>query len=243
MFNSLKNIIRQCRIAYMRQRAVSCPLPEFMGGGILIVAPHPDDEALGCGGLIARLCDSGRAPHVVYMTGGEGSHHGCCDLPKEKLVAARRNLTSLAMPVLGLPAENIHCLDYRDGKISADCEQTDRLRTLIAELDPEYILVPHWGEGWPDHINTADIVKNIAAGSRAQIYEYCVWLWYYNVNNLDWRNARVLRLTKSELARKQSVVDIYTQPCAPCGKPWSGVLPRIFVKANYGDKELYFKVR
>lgn len=243
MLGYLKDVVRRLRIDRMRRKSASCPLPEFMGEGVLIVAPHPDDEVLGCGGLIARLCDCGCAPHVVYMTGGEGSHRGCCDTPPEKIISARRHLTSLAIPVLGLPAENIHQLDYPDGKIAFDSTQTDRLRTLVAELDPKYILVPHWGEGWPDHINTADIVKRITAGSRAQIFEYCVWLWYYNVNNLDWTNARMLPLTTSELARKQSAVDVYTLPCAPCGKPWSGVLPRVFVEANYADKELYFKVR
>lgn len=243
VFGRLKNLVRRVRIANMRHKAASCPLPKWIDGEgtTLIVAPHPDDEVLGCGGLIARLCDSGHAPHIVYMTGGGGSHRGCCGRPEEEVVAARRRLTSLAMSVLGVPPENLHFLDYPDGGISADNEQTDRLRALVAELAPQYILVPHWGEGWPDHIRTAAIVKEIAAATGIRIYEYCVWLWYYNVNNLDWDTARTLPLTQGELARKQSAADIYTLPLAPCGRPWSGVLPDVFLKAHKGNRELYFK--
>lgn len=243
MFENLKDIIRRIRVAYMRYKAKGCPVPEFMGGGILIIAPHPDDEVLGCGGLIAKLCDAGRPPHIIYMTGGEGSHRSCCNLPKEELVSARRSLTLSAIHILGVPVENIHTLDYPDGGISIDNKQTDRLRAIITELDPEYVFVPHWGEGWSDHVNTAEIVKTIAAGSKVQIYEYCVWLWFYNIwRGLDWKNGRVLKMSNGEHESKLAAMDAYIKPLAPCGKPWSGVLPKVFVEANKWNRELYFKV-
>ncbi|HEX2943304.1 MAG TPA: PIG-L family deacetylase, partial [Rhodopila sp.] len=43
-------------------------------GTCLILAPHPDDESLGCGGLIATAVAAGRAPLVVILTDGAGSH-------------------------------------------------------------------------------------------------------------------------------------------------------------------------
>ena len=43
---------------------------------VMIVAPHPDDESLGCGGLIAQLCSMGRPPLVVIATDGSRSHPG-----------------------------------------------------------------------------------------------------------------------------------------------------------------------
>lgn len=113
-------------------------------------------------GLIAHLVKENKAPHVVIMTGGEGSHHGCCDTSSGDIVAARRRLTRNAAAIVGLPIENIHELNYPDGGISMNNTETDRLKALIDELQPDTILVPHWGEGWSDHIQTAEIVKQIA---------------------------------------------------------------------------------
>ncbi len=81
-------------------------------------------------------------------------------------------------------------------------------------------------------------------GGRAAVtvYEYCVWMWYYNVRHLDWRNALTLKMTSEEHRRKLAAVDIYTKALAPCGKPWSGVLPPVFLRANRWHRELYFRV-
>lgn len=210
---------------------------------VLIVAPHPDDEVIGCGGLIARLVREGRPPHVIIMTGGESSHKGCCDTSKHDILKARRNLTREALKILGLPQSHIHELDYRDGNINMNDIQTDALKILIGRLAPDSVFIPHWGEGWPDHVNTARIVKDILPADT-EIWEYCVWMWYYNVwRGLDWKNAATLSMTPEEHSMKLKAMDAYTTPLAPCGKPWSGVLPHIFLKANQWNKELYFKVR
>lgn len=143
-----------------------------------------------------------------------------------------------------IPDENIHELNYPDGGISGENPQTDELKRLIGRLNPQTVFVPHWGEGWPDHIRTAEIVKSIVPAADTAIYEYCVWMWYYNVwRGLDWKNAAVLKMTKAEHERKLRAMDAYIQPLAPCGNPWSGVLPPIFIRANQWNKELYFKVR
>lgn len=237
----LKDFIRYAHVAYLRfaggRKAQFAPK-----GKVLIVAPHPDDEVIGCGGLIARFVAEGRAPHVIVMTGGEGSH-GADGGDKTAIVKARRGLTRNALSILGLPESNLHELDFADGGISADSPQMTRLKELIEAINPDTVLVPHWGEGWPDHVNTAKIVKKLVAGST-EVWEYCVWMWYYNVwRGLDWANAASLRLTSGEHELKAKAVDAYIRPLAPDGKPWSGVLPQIFIEANTGNVELYFKTK
>jgi len=208
---------------------------------VLVVAPHPDDEVIGCGGLIARLSAEGHTPHIIVMTGGEGSHRGCCNVSPFAIISARRELTRNALQILGVPSENIHELDFPDSGISAEHPQTGKLRRLIAQIEPQSVFVPHWGEGWPDHVRTAEIVKSIVPQDVA-VWEYCVWMWYYNVwRGLDWKNAAVLKMTPAEHALKLRAMNAYITPLASCGKPWSGVLPPLFVKANQWDKELYFK--
>lgn len=238
----IKNTIRQLHISWLRQ---CCAGTEQLrcSEQIVIVAPHPDDEVIGCGGLIARLVSEGRAPHVVFMTGGEGSHANCCQTDAKSIVSARRGLTRNAMAILGVPEENIHELNFPDGSISDMHPELNSLSDLLVRLKPQTVFVPHWGEGWPDHIRTAQIVKNLLS-DNTQVYEYCVWMWYYNVwRGLDWKNAFRLNLNDDEHERKLKAMDAYVKPLAPCGKPWSGVLPKLFVEANRWNKELYFKVK
>jgi len=238
--SNLKEFIRQLHVTWLRFKARrSKSLPSL--SKVLIIAPHPDDEVIGCGGLIARLTADGHAPHVVILTGGEGSHRGCCEVSTAEIVEARRGLTSKASGILGVPIEKIHELDYPDGGISDENHLTEELKRLIAEIQPQSVLVPHWGEGWPDHVRTAEIVKSIVPPD-VEVWEYCVWMWYYNVwRGLDWKNAAVLRMTPAEHALKLRAMDAYIRPLAPCGKPWSGNLPPLFVNANRGNTELYFK--
>lgn len=112
----------------------------------------------------------------------------------------------------------------------------------MQELAPDQVFVPHWGEGWNDHVQVKSLIIPLIPDST-QLYEYCVWMWYYNVWKLDWKQARLLRMTHEEHALKQQASAAYVEPLAPCGKPWSGVLPEVFLKATQWNKELYFKIR
>ncbi len=78
---------------------------------------------------------------------------------------------------------------------------------------------------------------------EVSIYEYCVWMWYYNIWRLDDKNAYILSMPLAMHQRKKEAVKQYVTPLAPCGKPWSGVLPKPFLKAARWKKELYFKVK
>ena len=239
MLQSVKDIIRRIRIALLHLHCNKLSDVSVATGTAFIIAPHPDDEVMGCGGLIQRLVKQGCNVHVVLMTGGEGSHQDCCDTSKSQIKDARRSLCTDIDRQLGVDNSHIHSLDYADGGILAAHNETERLQALISKLKPNTIFVPHWGEGWPDHVNTRSIIRSIASHD-ATIYEYCVWLWYYNVWRLDWNNARVLSMSEEEHKMKCLCVDGYVTPLAPCGKPWSGVLPRVLLDALRWRKELFF---
>lgn len=281
MLGSLKNAVKELFWCIRNFRCRRCPELQFSGTA-LILAPHPDDEALGCGGLIARLCAEGNPPHVVIMTGGGGSLRDHSDMPENEVIEARRKLTFASARELGLLRENIHFLDFIDGHISDRLEkEMARLREIIVRLQPSAILVPHRGEGWPDHTATREIalsgiengefrIENMGdeplSGSGTtlqspnhpqpdypqpnqpisqspnppQIIEYSVWMWYYNVWTLDWKNARKIEMNDAEHAAKLRAVNVYVSAKAPNGNPWSGFLPKPFLKANTSRRELYF---
>ncbi len=74
-------------------------------GPLLILAPHPDDESLGCGGVIAACCARGAPPFVLVVTDGAGSHPNSLTYPPARLAALRADEARAAGAALGLPAD------------------------------------------------------------------------------------------------------------------------------------------
>lgn len=235
-----RNLLRYLRVVKLHL-SYKDSLQLSLSEDSVIIAPHPDDEVIGCAGLIRTLVERGMPPHVLIMTGGGGSHRGCCSTSEEEIIVARRQLAVKALMALGLPMSHLHLLDYPDGGISVEHSETNKLQKLLSEISPKAIFVPHWGEEWSDHINTAEIAKECVKEKNTSVYEYCVWLWYFNISNLDRKNARILKMSRDSYHRKLLALDEYMLPLAPCGKPWSGILPKVFLKAARWNKELYFK--
>lgn len=244
MISKIKEIARKLLLwrLEVKARAAAVFAPQ---GRVLILAPHPDDEVFGCGGLIVRLCAAHRPPHVVVLTGGGGSLQGHGNIPESDVKDARRILTRRAMDALGLPDNNLHLLDFKDGLV-AECFAQGNYRKLIMQLiddvAPDVILVPHHGEGWPDHLTTREIGLELGP-KGAEIWEYCVWFWYYMQRRIDWTDSGVIKMTDAEIELKHKAIEIYHSALAPCGKPWIGVLPPLFINANSRPRELYFKIK
>lgn len=245
MIGKLKDFVRLVRVLVVRLIVWRKTFDfETAGEAVLVVAPHPDDEVLGCAGLVQRLLTVGRQVDVVILSGGGRSHAGCCGIDEAALVENRRQLSRRAAGIIGLPTERLHFLDYPDGGIAFDNAETGRFRQLMAALKPDSVFVPHHGEGWSDHLAAGEIARRLVKenGKMVRLFEYCVWFWYYNTWDNDWRQARVLKMSHDENRKKQQAIDAYVKPLAPCGRPWSGVLPRVFVNACCWNKELYFEV-
>ena len=246
----IKDFIRQVRVCVLRAWSGGVSLIELPSTAV-VVAPHPDDEVFGCCGLMQRMLCRGKRVELVVMTGGGKSHSGCCSMDEATLIARRRELTLKAASLYGLPEAHIHLLDFPDVGIAADHSQVKRLQALLYSLLKGHqgeaaVFFPHrqW-EGWPDHFRTAEIVSNLCETGYPSVkrYEYCVWFWFYNCWRIDWKRARLLKMSDEEYRCKQQAIDAYIFPKAPCGKPWSGVLPKVFVEANRWKKELYFEER
>ncbi len=244
-----KNFIRKVRVQTVRLKTSG--LHDLTPSNLsVIVAPHPDDEVFGCCGLMQRLIAQGKRVELIIMTGGGKSHAGCCHIDENELIRQRRQLTIRAAKEYGLSQEHIHFLDYQDGGVQESDSQTDKLSSLIHKIvdgqDDVSVFYPHKnGEGWSDHVTTSNIVAHLfdKICPNAKQYEYCVWFWFYNYWKIDWNQACLVKMNKKDHAVKLKAIDAYIDPKAPCGKPWSGVLPPIFLWANKWDKELYFRVK
>ena len=81
-------------------------------GPWLILAPHPDDETLGCGALIAAISASGGRAHTAFVTDGAGSHPDAPGWSRMRIAGLRRTEAAAALRLLGGEAP-LH-LDWPD---------------------------------------------------------------------------------------------------------------------------------
>lgn len=84
---------------------------------VLVVAPHPDDETLGCGGAIALLRSLGCAVRVLVISDGTMSHPRSRKYPVNALRSLREAETQAATDVLGVAASEVMFLRLKDGEI------------------------------------------------------------------------------------------------------------------------------
>lgn len=142
---------------------------------VLVVAPHPDDESLGCGGTMALLADGGAAVTLLMATDG-GATRGAALAPAE-IARRRRGEAVRAAEILGADSRFLGLTD--GGLPGALAELTAALREAIAELEPEVVFAPWLLDGTPDHRAVADALGAALAdpGARGepQIWGYEVW--------------------------------------------------------------------
>ncbi len=120
-------------------------------GTALVVAPHPDDEILGCGGVVAAHREQGVDVHVAVMTDGGLGNPGGEGGPE--YVALRKEETLRALDLLG-GAEH-HFLDYADGSLQGNWKPVEDLVGLMDRVRPKTVLLPSPYEVHPDHRATS----------------------------------------------------------------------------------------
>ncbi|MDD5586258.1 MAG: PIG-L family deacetylase [Alphaproteobacteria bacterium] len=157
-------------------RDVTEKLPQ---GAVLAIAPHPDDETLGCGAAIARLCAEGRRVRIVVVTDNSVTTGSPIGLP-DHLAAIRRGEVKRAAAQMGVSEDNVVLLMHPDGDASSRIEKiADDLGKIIADFKPALILSPYGIDRTADHRAVAAAL-DIAlkdAGFNGVVYEYPVWFW------------------------------------------------------------------
>lgn len=150
----------------------------------VVVGPHPDDESLGCGGLLALLADYGNPAHVIVMTDGSRSHPDSPSYPAARLAALREQEVLDALAALGLPARAARFLRYPDGGLPAPGtlafdETARQLHEMLVALATDTLLVPWRRDPHCDHEATWGLLREatVALESRPRWLEYPVWAW------------------------------------------------------------------
>lgn len=151
------------------------------GAPVMVLAPHPDDESLGCGGLIAEACLRRLDIHVVVVTDGSASHPRSLEFPPARLRSVREDETRRAALALGLPAERVSFLGVRDSHAPLHGRALAAVASRIAGLARERG-VQTLCATWPhdphrDHLATHRMARVAAAALGIRHLSYPVWGW------------------------------------------------------------------
>lgn len=135
---------------------------DLRGERLLVLAPHPDDEVIGCGGLVALHLRDGRSVHVAVATDGAQAGDR----------AQREAESRAALSLLG--DATIEFLRFPDRELANAAGLEDRLAAILREWKPDLIAVPSPLEIHPDHTSLSRAFCDLIARDPSLFAELAV---------------------------------------------------------------------
>jgi N-acetylglucosamine malate deacetylase 1 len=156
----------------------------------VVLAPHADDEAMGCSGLMAKLAEAGARIHVVYLA-VDGFHHYGID--EDTTYQQRRDEIEDVLALFGDGDTTTHEILYGDQDLIerldtlARRDLVDRFERILNEHRPELLLIP----ALPDYDQDHQAVFHAAhAAARPIAQQFGKWLvphvFAYEMTKLQW---------------------------------------------------------
>ncbi|KOY02683.1 PIG-L deacetylase family protein [Pseudomonas nunensis] len=197
------------------------------GSRAVIIAPHPDDEVLGCGGFLQLLADAGRALQLISVTDGSASHPGSRRWPVERLSAVRPQESAEALRRLGLPLHSLKWLrgGFADSQVAA--REAELSAFIERHLRPDDVVFTTWRQdGHCDHEAVGRASADAANRVGATLHELPVWTWHWATPEdsfVPWDRARKILLDPHLVARKRHAIHAFASQLE--GDPQVGLPP------------------
>jgi LmbE family N-acetylglucosaminyl deacetylase len=251
-FKSFKNAIKSVRCRLRRQFYARRVKPRKLSlHSAVVIAPHPDDEILGPGGMLALKRESGVQVHIIFLTAGGNSHSTCCSVSQDEVERIRRKQALESISCLGIQPNDLIWFNLKDGKIPLDGQDGFKkaVINLAVEFDrlkPKEIYCPHPHDCFPDHEAASRIVHNAARyySHPFRIIYYTVWAWFNAPSPMsklfDWNSGWLLDIS-TVFDKKYAAACCYlNNALAPCGYPYCGRLPEALIHGFKKPNEIFF---
>jgi LmbE family N-acetylglucosaminyl deacetylase len=154
---------------------------------VCVIAAHPDDEVLGCGGTIARLAREGAAVHVLLLADGEGARAATAEAIDSRAVEARNRSADASAAILG--CASIRTLDLPDNRLDR-LEMLDVVKLVehfVEQHRPSTVFTHHGGDVNVDHRVVHEAV--IAACRPQPNHPVREMLFFETASSTEWRPA------------------------------------------------------
>jgi LmbE family N-acetylglucosaminyl deacetylase len=220
----------------------------LLRGPLLVLAPHPDDESLGCGLLLSEIWGGSGAATVVCVTDGAASHPGSRDWPPARLAALRRDEMTRALghlgggpPVwLGLPDAATH-------RMHGPGQDMDRALARVADAaSPAAIVAPSPLDPHCDHETTAAAAGRLARGRGVPLLLYPVWSrWHGGSEAPAPEGTRARRFRGGDRGQKRAAIHAHSSQMGRVVRddPSGFAMPEGFAAMFAETPEIFFEAR
>jgi LmbE family N-acetylglucosaminyl deacetylase len=155
--------------------------PPTPPGPVVVFAPHPDDDAIGCGGTLAQLAEDGTHCTVAYVTDGSRSHPNSVRFGPSRVAEIREDEARRSLAALGISTPPIFMRET-DGSLGSMTSMrraalVDRIEAMLRSLAPAAIFAPWRRDVHSDHVAVAEMVEAALARlqPRPMLLAYAVW--------------------------------------------------------------------
>jgi LmbE family N-acetylglucosaminyl deacetylase len=214
----------------------------------LVLAPHPDDETLGCGATIMRKLATGTSVQVVIAADGRYAYPKS-KLSADALIEIREEEACRACAILGLARENITFLRLEDLRLADHRELLrDRLFDIFDTVNPEEIFVTSIIDNHPDHRVLAELGRELAQARRdrfPRLYEYPIWFWdprIWRVRQLVELRPRIVRTAEFRMRKREAIAAYRSQVTNLTVETGSAPLRKGFLRQFVQPEEIFFEV-
>ena len=184
---------------------------------VVVVAPHPDDEVLGTGGLLRHLSLSGVDVEVLAVTDGEASHGAGPAGTSRRLAQIRSQESRLALRRLCIRPPQVSRLALPDGRVGDHIAELGR--ALSDRAEEEVLWLAPWGsDGHPDHDACGRVAAEVARRCGVRLVSYLVWAWHWadpDGHDLPWDQCRRFDLDPSCSERKWWAIQAFASQIRP----------------------------
>jgi LmbE family N-acetylglucosaminyl deacetylase len=142
---------------------------------VLVLAPHMDDEVIGCGGTLHRHAQRGGEITVVYLTDGRYGGQIPPEAKSHKLTQVRRAEAQQALATLGI--QNALFLNAEETQLANTPALSHLLREILTTLRPHLVYLPFFWEEHPDHQAANQLLLDAVARENLHFdcHAYEVW--------------------------------------------------------------------
>ncbi|MBA49993.1 MAG: PIG-L deacetylase family protein [Paracoccus sp. (in: a-proteobacteria)] len=215
---------------------------------IVVITPHPDDESLACGALLAHAF-AGAGAHVICLTDGSASHPGSRTWVPPRLARQRHAELIDALKCLGGTPDDLFCLGLPDGRLDQADEAaiSARVEQIVQDTGSRHIFASSAEDHHEDHKATA----SIAAAIRTRrpdwsYYSYPVWS-RWDDPEFDAKIARhkpIFLEAGQHRDKKRAAIRAHRSQLGEIvtDDPSGFILPAAFIAKFIGEHEIFWRM-